>query len=449
MQHPRWWLVFLVGLLANPMPDRARAETMTETDLLARLNADPTLRAATEAEAAAARARAATAGQLTAPTISFSREDSGDAGVEQTWAARWTPPWASQRRHARGQAEAEIAQAESRGNLARLGLRDSLRAAYADWALATERQQLAEGYRADIERLVTLESARADAGEIPGLSVRRLALAGQRITLRANRFAVDTRLARGRLEALVGPLPDAAVPVMPTLPPQPTPRSASAEGEPSRDEAASDAQAMDREHPQSRAAAAAAERDRFAVARARSAIALPEIELGWRRVRADGLTADGPVLGAAWRVPLPGRRRAKVAAAEAVAAGSAARQARQEAMAIAVRSAAQDVYAQHHAQASTLPEPDDRLRQASVEAYRLGEGSLTDLLDTFEALHAAAMGRLDLLADALAAHRALEQAVGHSLPLVSLTHAASEMAPSAPVPPAISAPDLASLETKL
>jgi cobalt-zinc-cadmium efflux system outer membrane protein len=168
-------------------------------------------------------------------------------------------------------------------------------------------------------------------------------------------------------------------------------------------------------HPRLRAANAEMMRDRLALDLDRARFAAPEIEIGWKRISVDNLSFDGPVLGASWRVPVPGRRKALIATAEAAVEGSAARLARREREVSATRTAAKAAYAHRYTSVSQLPPPDDRLRAAVIEAFHLGEGSLTDLLDTLGALHGAASDDLDLLEDALAAHRALELAVGHPL----------------------------------
>jgi outer membrane protein TolC len=58
---------------------------------------------------------------------------------------------------------------------------------------------------------------------------------------------------------------------------------------------------------------------------------------------------------------------------------------------------------------------------AAVTSFRLGEASLTDLLDTLRAALQAEETALDLHASALDAHRQLERLAGRSLELADGT----------------------------
>jgi outer membrane protein TolC len=53
--------------------------------------------------------------------------------------------------------------------------------------------------------------------------------------------------------------------------------------------------------------------------------------------------------------------------------------------------------------------------EAARASFAAGESSLTDLLDSLRAVRDARLGALDLLGDALAAHRDLEAALGRPL----------------------------------
>ena len=57
----------------------------------------------------------------------------------------------------------------------------------------------------------------------------------------------------------------------------------------------------------------------------------------------------------------------------------------------------------------------DRVITAATAAFRAGEASLTDLLDSLRAAMTARLGEIELRGQALEAHRALEAALGRPL----------------------------------
>lgn len=145
----------------------------------------------------------------------------------------------------------------------------------------------------------------------------------------------------------------------------------------------------------------------------------PEVSLGWQRQELGPESVDGPILGLSWSVPLFDRKQA---AREASEAGVEAAQAR-------VEIAQREVNAEREAAErsySRLREALARARQehASIErmldgaeaAFRLGEASLTDLLETHRSVTEAELAALDLHQAALAAARELERLAGSGVP---------------------------------
>lgn len=350
------------------------------------------------AEAPHARARAdeQSAKRLPAPVIAGDREEAGDE-VESTWSVRWSPPTPARRRGLLAQARSASSAAEASIALERLALRQSVRSAFAGWAVAWHRHRQAADHAAELEDLAEVARARADLGETSGLAARRLSIASRRAHMMVARLVAEVGNGRGAVEALVGPLPADAVPILP-----PIPASPSAEHDAIR-------------HPAVDRAARSAERERQGVALARQIVALPEIELGWKEVRAQGPTVDGPTVGLAWRIPLPSDRRDAVAKAEAELAAAEARADLEERAVAAARRAAEISFESLRRAAQDPLEDERALAAAATLRYRLGEGDVTELLETLEDLRDVAFERLDLLADVLAAHRALEWASGRPL----------------------------------
>ena len=195
---------------------------ISESQLLDALSADATLNALAQAPVDRAEAARQQAALFEAPTLGVNRDHAGEDIVEWTWSARWTPPTPGRRGLAMRRAEADLRAVEHASQGERLQLRSDLRAAHGQWATAHGRSESAAALAGDLKELARFVEARAEAGESAGTSARRLALATRRAATSAAREEAEIVQARGRLEALVGPLPEDAVPVLSPLPPLPT-----------------------------------------------------------------------------------------------------------------------------------------------------------------------------------------------------------------------------------
>ena len=376
-------------------PPTAMTDVVTEAEFVAAVESEhPAFRAAGErlGLAEAARVRAST---LADPTLSAGREDPSGPGVESEIALSWQPPGPA-RRAAVDAAELATKAAAGAVAVARLELRLAVRRAHAEWALATA--EVAE-LAAHAERFASLaerERRRAEAGESSGLDARRLELAAA--AARARLAIAEAAEARAREEAVgwYPGLPAGARAVLPALPAVNALRAAA-------------------EHP--RIAALEAElaaAERFEEAASRF-VAFPELTAGWKREEGEAGSAQGPVLGLAWRLPLFDRNRAERAAAAVRRESAAARhEAAQREMA-AQRAGARAAYTRlaaaaaeaHRAAAEAAP------AVTAVEAaFRAGEAATTDLLDTLRAVTGARLSALELHTHALAAHRDWERTAG-------------------------------------
>jgi outer membrane protein TolC len=153
---------------------------------------------------------------------------------------------------------------------------------------------------------------------------------------------------------------------------------------------------------------------------ARRVLAVPELVAGWHAEDDEaGVSADGPIVGLVWPLPLFDRNRAERVEAEARADVLAAR------LELARRQLAGERQGRHAAYG--------RLRQAALEAgaaaatgalaveaasaaFRLGEADLTDLLDTLRPAPAAELAALELRDSALAVGRELARVSAPAAP---------------------------------
>lgn len=384
-------------LWAQPATDSTH--TLTEAEFVAAVEREhPAFRAAGEALglAEAERVRAST---LAEPTLSLGREDPSGPGVESEIALSWQPPgparWAAV--DAAGLA-AEAAAGEVA--LRRLELRLEVRRAFADWARASaeaaELAALSERFAALAER----ERRRAEAGESSGLDARRLELAAAEARARLAVAEAGELRARAEAAGWHPTLPDGARAVLPPLPsPADSSTNLPAAGE----------------HPRIAALEAEAAAEERREAAASRFVAFPELTLGWKREEESAASAEGPVFGLGWRVPLFDRNRADRAAASVRREAAEARLQAAEREIAARRAGARAAYARLAEAAAEARRAADGAAPAvaAVEAaFLAGESATTDLLDTLRAVTGARLTTLELHAHALAAHRDLERAAG-------------------------------------
>ncbi len=347
-----------------------------------------------DAEAAVARARV-----LDNPELAADVEAPRNMSTQTTWSLAWSPPLDGRRGLRVGAAEASLEGAHLGLAAAELRLRVDARAAYADWSVAQRRRDLLAAQLAVGEQIARHVRARADAGEASGLSARRVELAvGEE---RAELARAESMLARTRaaVRALYPQLPAGARPVFPGLPGTATGIDPSA-------------------RPDVRARLQDVRSSEFESREARRYLAFPALELGWQRVEQSGQKWSGPVYGFAWEIPLFDRRQGdRLAAARRLdAARAQAELATRRSNADA--EAAESAYAVLRDAAMTAAgslEDGDRLVESAMAAYDLGEADTTDLLETLRSVLRARLTALELHADALAAHRALEIAAGRPL----------------------------------
>ncbi len=358
-------------------------EEITEEAFLRTLSPEHPARVAlgvsvTDAEAAVERARV-----LDDPEIAADVEAPEDLATQTTWSLAWTPPLDGRRGLRVSAAEASLEGARRDRAAAELRLHVEARAAYADWSVAQRRRDLLATQLAVGERIAGHVRARANAGEASGLSARRVELAvGEE---RAELARAESMLARTRaaVRALYPQLPAGARPVFPGLPGTGTTIDPSA-------------------RPDVQARFQDVRNSEIASREARRYLAFPALEFGWQEVELQGQKWSGPVYGYAWKIPLFDRRQGdRLATARRLDAATAQAE-------LATRRSNADAEAAESAYAV--------LRDAATAAYDLGEADTTDLLATLRSVLRARLTALELHADALAAHRALEIAAGRPLP---------------------------------
>lgn len=390
------WVVIAIVLCSRVA---SAQEEVSEDALLRGLSPEhPSLvglRAAVgEAEAAVARARA-----LSNPELAFGVEAPRDLSTQTTLSVAWSPPLDGRRGLRIDAAEAALSAARLDLLAAELRLRAEIRAAYAGWSVAHRRRELLAAQLAVVERIARHVRDRANSGEASGLSARRVELAvGEE---RAELARTESTLARARaaVRALYPQLPANARPAFSALPATTSGIDSSA-------------------RPDVQARLQDVRRSEFDAREARRFLAFPALELGWQRLEQAGLEWSGPVYGFAWTIPLFDRRQGDRLASERrldVARAQSELAARRS---TAEAEAAEAAYAVLRDAASAAADSfgdADTLVQSVTAAYDLGEADTTDLLETVRSVLRARLTALDLYADAMAAHRALEVAAGRPL----------------------------------
>lgn len=363
---------------------------VTEAEFLSALDASHPAVAVDAQDLALARARVVEASTLDNLTAGVVREDP-DGPIEQTDVLlSWQLPHPSRRLVIEAREEAANAAAASFSQRLR-ALRLDMREVYAEWALAAAREERLAAQAERVEALSERVSARAERGETSGLEAHRLALAAEALRARVALAAASRERARIEAARWAPAMPEDARPVVPELPPAPS---------------------LDGAHPLIRAAEAdlaAARLERKAAGRF---VASPELSVGWQRQQSGGEVFDGPLLGLVWSIPVFDRNRAEKAAADARIAGAQARLelARRELAASQTAARASfERLAQSLGRSRSALAKSERMLDGAEAAFRLGEATLTDLLDTYRSVTEGALAVLDLQEAALAAHRELER----------------------------------------
>lgn len=392
-------LPMLVGLSALTLAPMAGAQGVTEEEFLSAFSAESAaVQALTEALARAEAARAR-AGVLTNPRADFWREQPDASPRVSNWTLSWTPPLDGRYGLGKKSADAGLGAARERLSADKAGLRREVRAAFAAWSLAFEQR---EALKRQLERVQSLAEAarqRARVGEESGLSARRFMLAEAEV--RAALGAAEA--AHAKAEALARAWrPDLArdaapAPAVPREPPAVTDASAS---------------------PELRALTFEAERAALERKRAGRFLAFPTLQLGWQQLADRNAIRSGPIFAAGWTIPLFDRDQAARIEAERRQQVAAARLELARARLTAEvegGSAAYRTLFTAWRDAGRASEESDGVIAAATAAFRAGEASLTDLLDSLRAAVGARLGEIDLRRQALEAHRELEAALGRPL----------------------------------
>lgn len=340
------------------------------------------------AEAALARA-----GTAQNPRIEAVREAPEDTSTQTTVALAWVPPLDGRRGLAVAAAREGVEAARARTDLAQRALALELRQAFADWALSTALRDALAGQADAVATLAAQVSARARAGEESGLAARRLALA--EAELRADLAEAEAAAARARAVARAW-RPD----LDPTARPTPPPLAPRTEGDATSPPGL---EALRRDTEQARL------EERLS----RRFWTFPELQVGWQRLAVPGGTVSGPVLGAGLVVPLFDRNRGVRLEATARREAAEARLSLQTARLEAQLAGAQEAHAGLVAaanEAQRVAGDAGQVVAAASAAFRAGEATVTDLVDTLRSAHEAQTRALDLYAAALAAQRRLEAA---------------------------------------
>ena len=367
--------------------------TVTETEFLSVLDESHPAVAEAAEQLNLARSRVVAASTLENPSGTVVREDP-DGPVEQTdYLLSWKLPDAARGPTVEAR-EATVEAAGARLSQRLLDLRLRMRATYAEWALARARRTRLSVQADRVEALSEREARRAERGEASGLEARRLELAAAALCSRVALSSAGAERAEAEARRWHPTLPPDARPVIPEVPDPPE---------------------LETGHPLLRAAeadlAAASLQDRAAG----RFLASPELTLGWQRQEAGAEVLEGPILGLSWSLPLFDRNRAERAAAEARIAGAEARLEAVRRRITASREAARAAFSslsESLAEAETALVESGEMLDGAEAAFRLGETSLTDLLETHRSVTEGHLAVLDLRAETLAAHRELERLAG-------------------------------------
>lgn len=392
---------FLLLLVVYLLPSVSHAQPrVSEEEFLSILQGPhPGLTALTE-RLGTARAERVRAGLLPNPRGGFEREALRGGTEQTTWRIGWTPPLYGRRGAAVRAAEAGLRAASHDLEANRLALRSELRQTFAEWSLTAERAAVIRSHLVLVERLAAQGLARARSGEESGLAARRLALAALEVRAEAARSGASATNARALAFAWHLKL---AADAQAERPPLPTVHDTI--------ETPLRADLLARRFE--------VEQARWRLRLGRHFLQTPELALGWQRIEEDIATREGPVAGVNWQIPLFERQQPERIEALARLSAAEARFELASNRAVAELFAARAAYRelrQAALQAIETAAGTDQVMESATATFRLGEGQLTDLLETLRSVLAARLAALNLYESALEAHRNLELAAGRALP---------------------------------
>ena len=372
---------------------------VTEAEFLAVLNEEHPAWVALTDRLGAARAERKEAGLLANPDFGVEYEAPEGTTHQTTWTVAWAPPLDGRRGPRVDAAEAAESAARMELESERVDLRLALRAVYARWALAHEQRQVLAAHLAQVQRIATQMRARARAGEESGLTARRFELASLTVASQLARAEAEELESRGQaLSWRPGLLPDSS----PALPPLP--------------ELAQEIDLMGR--PDLEAKKHELDAAEAQARLARRFLTFPELGIGWQHQDDQGQDFDGPTYAISWDVPLFNRQQADKLAADSRVAAAQARLDHATIRAQSELSAAKASYARLRLSAleiASAVQDTDTVIESAASSYRLGEASVTDLLETLASVVETRVAALDLYASTLTAHRNLEAAAGRPL----------------------------------
>lgn len=394
---PRRHCLCLVALAVSAWAAGALAATpLSESEFLARAIEQPVVRAALEVPVRSAMAEARGALTWENPIVGVERESLVDDGSQTTWSVSWRPPLDPRRWPLRDASRAAIEGAEQGQAWWALELRAELRRAYADWALAAERARVSVDLLDRVRGLTAVLSERTRAGEESGLALRRLRLAA--VELEAQAGSASAAFARAASDARVRIA--AAETYEPTLPPLPEPAQPQPGGA---------------HHPLLATRRMEVEEAEHRERASRRYLSFPEVSVGFRRVREASSAWDGLVLAGSVPLPLFDRRQADRVEAQGGLTSARARLDREMARIDARRLAADETYRdlrEAAVSARTVIAESEAVIESATARFRMGEGDLTELLETLRGVLSSRLAWLDLYENALEAHRELELAGG-------------------------------------
>lgn len=391
----------LVPLLLASFAAASDGPTVSEPDLLRRLDGDHPAVALAQSPLALAEAQRLGVRVLDNPTLEVGREDPGGPLALTEWTVSWQLPGAS-RSLDLAAADQSVEAAAARLDHQLRSTRLQARRDFARWALAHHRGQLLQTEASRLDSLAAREHSRAERGESSGLQARRLELAG--VTLRAKVALADSELQEAGAAVRVW-WPDLAPEARPELPPLPMQN-----GDDGADRS-THAHSLTGEHALVTASRFETEAAELALRASRRVVASPELSLGWQRQEAFQQDEAGPIVRLAWTLPLFDRRRSERAAAQAhldraradTAMTSRTIETRRQ---VAVQRLA-GLLRETTVAKMTLDTGHDLLL-SSETAFRYGELPLTDLLDIQRSMTETQLAWLELYGAALAAHRELD-----------------------------------------
>lgn len=369
---------------------------VTETEILSTLDESHPVVAESVEALAVARAGVLAASTLEEPVLGVVREDPSGLAEQIDWTVSWQLPEAGRQLQIAAREEAVDA-AAARFARELLSLRLTMRRLYAAWAVAAARRESLGAHASRVEALAAREVERAKRGEASGLEAHRLNLAAAGLRAQVALAATAAEEARAGVRSWLPGLPVDAEPLLPQLPPAPE---------------------LQEDHPLVRAAKAdlaAATLEREAAGRF---VRSPALSIGWQHQKAGPVSVDGPTFGLAWSMPLFSRNRVEKTVSEARVSAARARLERARWEIEAARDAARASFqrlATAHADAEGALAGNEQMLDGAEAAFRHGEATLTDLLETQRSVTESELVVLDLHQAALAAHRELERVAGFDM----------------------------------